>query len=162
MKLIEVRATIRRACKNDLFSGDVFNLKAKQGIKDNVTVFYRHPQTKQIEGPIVLKQTDVFHSVYTAYVFGSIGVINVKPDFDKDFVFDLVLREANMSDFLDHLEIVKTNITYYTYHSQILQGPFYTDRSTNDIYLSNMMLKNCIYVVNERQHFIKKEFKKSA
>jgi hypothetical protein len=39
MKLLEVRTALRRATKEDLFTGEIYNLQGKQGVKDNVTVF---------------------------------------------------------------------------------------------------------------------------
>lgn len=163
MKLLEVRAILRRATKQDLFTGDVTDLKSKHGIRENVTVFYRDQNTKQIVGPYLLSQHTHFEPLCTAYIFGCVGVIkphvNPKP---TDFVFDLVLREASVSDIKDLPIFMKINKIFYIYSQQQLAGPFYIDNSTTSLYLENLIVKKQLFVPNERQHFRKKELKKTA
>lgn len=163
MKLLEVRTAMRRATKWDLFTGDVNTMSAKQGIKDNVTVFYLHQKTKQLSGPHTIYSYLDFRDVYERMPFGLTGIIVPMPNVvTNEFVFDLVLREAEIDDVKDTPRHIKLNRLHYIYANQILTGPFYTDNSTTSLYLENLVAKNQLFVPYERQHFRKKELKKTA
>lgn len=163
MKLLEVRTALRRATKYDLFTGNVNDMHSVQGVKDNVTVFYLHEKTKQLYGPkTIFKETD-FLDVYTRMALGLIGIITDMPnEVTNEFIFDLVLREASLEDLKDTPRFIKLNRLYYTYDDKILLGPFYTDNSTTSLYLENLVSKKQIFIPNEKQHFRKKEYKKTA
>lgn len=163
MILLEVRAALRRATKYDLFTGNVDDMRAKQGVKDNVTVFYLHEKTKQLYGPRTIFQETDFLDVYSMMALGLIGIITEMPkEVTNEFVFDLVLREASLEDMKDTPRHIKRNRLYYTYSEQKLLGPFYTDNSTTSLLLENLVAKKQIFVPNERQHFKKKEYKKAG
>lgn len=158
--LLEVRAAIRRATKEDLFSGDIYDLKGKQGIKDNTTVFLRSPVTGKFTGPSTLYSSSFFPEVYSQMVFGMLAVITQIPNIvTNEYLFELVLREASIEDLKDTPRHIKLNRIHYTYADHILLGPFYTDNSTTSLYLENLVAKKQIFVPNERQHFRKKELK---
>ena len=158
--LLEVRSTIRRATKEDLFLGDIYDLKGKQRIKENTTVFYRDSKTGQFQGPHSLSSSSYFPEVYTQMTYGMLGVIVPMPNVvTYEFLFDLVLREASIDDLKDAPRHIKLNRIYYTYCERILLGPFFLDNSTTSLYLENLVAKNQIFVPNERQHFKKKELK---
>jgi hypothetical protein len=160
MKFIEVRTALRRATKEDLFTGAIYDLKGKQGVKDNNTLFYRDLKTGQFQGPHTIFSHNNFVNIYRQMSYGMIGVIIPMPTVvTNEFLFDLVLREASIDDLKDTPRHIKLNRIYYTYDSQILLGPFYTDNSTTSLYLENLVAKNQIFVPNERQHFKKKEMK---
>lgn len=160
MKLLEVRTAIRRATKEDLFLGDIYDLKGKQRIKENATVFYRDSKTGQFQGPHSLSSSNYFPEVYAQMTYGMIGVIVPMPTVvTHEFLFDLVLREASIDDLKDAPRHIKLHRIHYIYADQKLLGPFYTDNSTTSLYLENLVAKNQIFVPNERQHFKKKELK---
>lgn len=161
MKLLEVRTVMQRATKYDLFSGDLNNMKGKQTIKENTTIFYRNPKTGLFTGPFMAQAP--FVELYCKMQFGEIGIIAPVPTVvTNEIVFDLVLREASIEDIKDTPRHIKMNRVFYTYDSHILLGPFYTDNSTTSLYLENLVAKKQIFVPNERQHFKKKENKNAA
>lgn len=163
MKLLEVRTAIRRATKKDLFTGDVHTMHTKQGVKDNVTVFYLDQNTKALFGPRTIFEYSDFTDLYIRMQLGLVGIITQMPNVvTNEFLFDLVLREASIDDLKDTPRHLKMNRLYYTYAEQKLLGPFYIDNSTTSLYLENLIAKKQIFVPHERQHFKKKEFKKTA
>ena len=158
MKLLEVRTVMQRATKYDLFTGDLNNLKGKQAVKENTTIFYRDPKTGTFTGPFMIPPH--FVELYCKMQFGEIGVIAPVPTVvTNEILFDLVLREASIDDLKDTPRHIKLNRIFYTYDGHILLGPFYTDNSTTSLYLENLVAKNQIFVPNERQHFKKREMK---
>ena len=163
MKLLEVRTALKRATKEDLFTGAIYDLKGKQAVKDNTTVFYRDLKTGQFQGPHTLFTNSYFPEIYAQMSYGMIGVIVPVPTVvTNEILFDLVLREASIDDLKYTPRHIKLNRIFYTYDSHILLGPFYTDNSTRSLYLENLVAKNQIFVPNERQHFKKRENKKAA
>lgn len=163
MKLLEVRTALKRATKEDLFTGAIYDLKGKQAVKDNTTVFYRDLKTGQFQGPHTLFTNSYFPEIYAQMSYGMIGVIVPVPTVvTNEILFDLVLREASIDDLKYTPRHIKLNRIFYTYDSHILLGPFYTDNSTTSLYLENLVAKNQIFVPNERQHFKKRENKKAA
>jgi hypothetical protein len=160
MKLLEVRTALRRATKEDLFNGSLYDLKGKQGIKDNTTVFYRDTKTGKLQGPHTLFSYNYFPEIYAQMSHGMIGVIVPMPSVvTNEILFDLVLREALIEDLKDTPRHIKTNRIYYTYDSHVLLGPFYTDNSTTSLFLENLVARKQIFIPYERQHFKKKELK---
>jgi len=160
MKLLEVRTAIRRATKEDLFTGEIYNMQGKQGVKNNVTVFYRDLKTATFTRFRFIFSNSNFVELYCQMTYGMLGVIVPMPNVvTNEFLFDLVLREASIDDLKDTPRHIKLNRIFYTYADQILLGPFYTDNSTTSLYLENLVAKNQIFVPNERQHFKKKELK---
>jgi len=163
MKLLEVRTALRRATKEDLFTGEIYNPQGKQGVKDNVTVFYRDLKTGAFQGPHTLFSHSYFAEIYWQIQMGMIGVIVPMPNVvTNEFLFDLVLREASIDDLKDTPRHIKQNRIYYIYADQILNGPFFTNKGTTNLYLENVVAYKQIFVPNERQHFKKKELKKVA
>lgn len=161
MKLLEVRSVMSRATKYDLFTGELNDLKGKQAVKENTTIFFRDPKTGTFTGPAMIYNN--FVELYCKMQFGEIGVIAPVPTVvTNEILFDLVLREASIDDLKDSPRHIKLNRIFYTYDSHILLGPFYTDNSTTSLYLENLVAKNQIFVPNERQHFKKRELKKVA
>ena len=158
--LLEVRTAIRRATKEDLFSGDVYDLKGKQGVKENATVFFRNPATGKFTGPGTLYSSSYFPEVYSQMIFGMLAVITPMPVIiTNERIFDLVLREASIDDLKYTPRHIKLNRIHYIYADHILLGPFYTDNSTTSLQLENLVARKQIFVPNERQHFRKKELK---
>lgn len=163
MKLLEVRTALRTATKVDLFSGDVYNMRAKQWIKENTTVFYLDWETNAISGPHIVTEDNTFIDLYNRMAFGKCGVITPMPNvITNEFLFELVLREASIVDLKDSPRHIKRNRIYYVYDTHVLTGPFYTDNSTTSLFLENLVAKNQIFVPNERQHFKLKQLKKTA
>ncbi|OYX86775.1 MAG: hypothetical protein B7Y83_00105 [Flavobacteriales bacterium 32-34-25] len=163
MKLLEVRAALRTATKQDLFSGDINNMRAKQWVKENVTVFYLDWETNILSGPHIVTENNNFNDLYKRMAFGKCGVITPRPNVITDeFLFDLVLREASIDDLKDTPRHIKLNRIYYVYAAQKLTGPFYTDNSTTSLFLENLVAKKQIFVPNERQHFKLKFLNKTA
>ncbi|MFA9191108.1 hypothetical protein AAGV28_06965 [Flavobacterium sp. FZUC8N2.13] len=163
MKLLEVRAALRTASKTDLFAGDVHNMRAKQWIKENTTVFYLDWETNVLSGPFIVTEGNNFQDLYKRMAFGKCGVITPIPNVITDeFLFELVLREASIDDLKDTPRHIKLNRIYYIYADQKLTGPFFTDNSTTSLFLENLVAKKQIFVPNERQHFRKKEYQKTA
>ena len=159
MKLLEVRTVMQRATKYDLFTGELNNLKGKQAVKENTTIFFRDPKTGTFRGPSLLSSGH-FVELYCQMQHGMIGVIAPVPNVvTNEILFDLVLREASIDDLKYTPRHIKLNRIFYTYDSHILLGPFYTDNSTTSLYLENLVAKNQIFVPNERQHFKKREMK---
>lgn len=160
---LEVRTALRTANKHDLFTGNVNEMHAVQGVKENVTVFYLDEKTKAISGPFRLHEGNDFLTLFTRMTWGLCGVITPVPNVvTNDFIFDLVLREASIDDVKYNSKHIRLDVLYYTYASQRLSGPFYTDNSTTSLYLENLVSKKQIFIPNERQHFRKKEYKKTA
>ncbi|MDR6844482.1 hypothetical protein [Flavobacterium granuli] len=161
---LEVRTALRSATKHDLFTGNVNEMHAVQGIKENVTVFYLDEKTKAISGPYNLHEGTNFMNVFIRMTWGLCGVITPIPKVvsPTDFIFDLVLREASLDDVKYNSKNVRLHLLYYTYASQVLSGPFYIDDSTTSLYLENLVSKKQIFIPNERQHFRKKEYKKAG
>lgn len=160
MKLLEVRSAIRRATKEDLFTDSLYDLKGKQAVKENTTIFYRCPKTGKFTGPGMIYSSSYFPEIYSQMTYGMIGVIVPMPNVvTNEYLFDLVLREASIEDLKDTPRHIKLNRIFYTYDDHILLGPFYTDNSTTGLYLENLVAKNQIFVPNERQHFKKREMK---
>lgn len=158
--LLEVRTAIRRATKEDLFLGDIYDLKGKQRVKENTTIFYRDPKTGNFTGPGTIYSSSYFPEIYSQMLHGMLGVIVPMPNVvTYEFLFDLVLREASIDDLKDTPRHIKLNRVFYTYAERILLGPFYTDNSTTSLYLENLVARNQIFVPNERQHFKKREMK---
>lgn len=163
MKYIEVRTALRTASKTDLFGGDVHNMRAKQWVKENVTVFYLDWETNQLSGPHLLREENDFFQLYQRMTFSKVGVIIPMPNVvSNEFLFDMVLREASIDDLKDTPRHIKLNRIYYVYAAQKLTGPFYTDKSTTSLFLENLVAKKQIFVPNERQHFKLKEYQKTA
>lgn len=163
MKLLEVRAALRTATKQDLFSGDVNNMRAKQWVKENTTVFYLDWETNVLSGPFILTESNDFFELYQRMAFGKVGVITPRPNvITNEFLFDLVLREASIDDLKDTPRHIKMNRIYYIYDGKTNTGPFYTDNSTTSLFLENLVAKKQIFVPNERQHFKIRIINKSA
>lgn len=159
MKLLEVRTAIRRAVKEDLMQGDLYDPKGKQRLKDNVTVIYRDLKTGLLQGPHTVFSHSNFAEIYSQLQFGMLGVIVPMPTMvTNEIIFELVLREASIEDLKDTPRHIKLNRIYYVYDVHLL-GPFYTDNATTSLYLENLVAKKQIFVPNERQHFKKKELK---
>jgi len=162
MKLLEVRSVMSRATKYDLFCGDLNDLKGKQWVKENTTVFYRCPKTGTFTGPTLLSGIN-FVELYSQMQFGQIGVIAPVPTIvTNEILFDLVLREASLDDVKYNPRHIKMNRIYYVYDSHVLSGPFYTSTSTTHEYLENILQKQQLFVPNERQHFKIREQKRAA
>jgi hypothetical protein len=160
---LEVRTALRTASKYDLFTGNVNEMHAKQGVKENTTVFYLNEKTKAISGPFRLHEGTNFLTLFTRMTWGLCGVITPVPNVvTNDFVFDLVLREASLEDLKYNSKHIRMDVLFYTYASQKLSGPFYTDNSTTSLYIENLVSKKQIFIPNERQHFRKKEYKKAG
>lgn len=163
MKLLEVRTALIRATKYDLFTGNLEDMHAKQAIKENTTVFYLDWETNAITGPKIIGEHTNFNDLYNRMAYGKCGVIVPMPNvITNEFLFELVLREASIDDLKDTPRHIKLHRIYYTYADHKLVGPFYTDNSTTSLFLENLIAKNQIFVPNERQHFKKKEYKKTA
>lgn len=161
--LLEVRTAIRRATKEDLFTGDIYNIKGKQGVKDNITVLYYCKKTGKFTALGMIYTSSYFPEIYSQMLHGMLGVIVPIPNvLSHEILIDLVLREASIEDLKDAPQHIRLNRIYYTYANRILLGPFYTDNSTASLYLENLVARNQIFVPNERQHFLKKEGKKAA
>jgi hypothetical protein len=161
MKLLEVRAAIRRATKEDLFTGDLDDMNAKQAIKDNTTVFYLHPETNQLHGPIQIYVYSDFLDVYRKMSYGKCGIIIPMPEEPtNEFIFNLVMREASIEDLMDTPIHLKLNRMYYTYSDKMLTGPLYIDHSITREYLEKRIAQKEIFIPNERQHFKKREYTK--
>jgi hypothetical protein len=157
MKLLEVRTALKRATKEDIFTGAIYDVQGKQAIKNNTTVFYRNPKTGLLKGPYILSSNTYFPEIYAQIIHGIIGVIVPMPnEVTNEIIFDLVLRQASIDDLKDTPKHIKLNRIYYTYNGDALFGPLYTDNSTTALYLENLVAKNQIFVPNERQHFKKK------
>lgn len=160
--MLEVSAALRRATKGDLFSGNINDLKGRQWIKENTTVFFRKT-TGELSGPNLLSSSDYFPEVYSNMAFGLLGVIVPFPNVTtNEIIFDLVLREASIDDLKYTPRQIKLNRMYYTYCGHALLGPFYTDNSTTSLYLENLVVKNQVFVPNERQHFKNKTLQKAG
>ena len=160
--MLEVSAALRRATKEDLFSGNLNDLKARQWIKENTTIFYRK-NSGEIQGPHLLQSSDYFPEVYSNMAFGLLGVIIPFPNvITNEIIFDLVLREASIEDLKYTPRQIKRHRMYYTYDGHALLGPFYTDNSTTSLYIENLVAKNQIFVPNERQHFKNKTLQKAG
>jgi hypothetical protein len=154
MKLLEVKAALRTASKTDLFAGDVNNMRAKQWIKENTTVFYLDWETNMLSGPFIVTESNDFFELYQRMIFGKCGVITPLPNvITNEFLFDMVLREASIDDLKDTPKHIKMNRIYYVYDGKTNTGPFYTDNSTTSLFLENLVAKKQIFVPNERQHF---------
>lgn len=163
MKLLEVRAALRTAAKEDLFSGDLYNMRAKQWIKENTTVFYLDWETNVLSGPFIVTESNDFFELYQRMAFGKCGVITPRPNvITNEFLFDLVLREASIDDLKDTPKDIKMNRIYYVYDGKTNTGPFYTDNSTTSLFLENLVAKKQIFVPNERQHYKLKYLNKTA
>lgn len=161
MKLLEVRAAIRRATKEDLFTGDLNNMHAKQGIKDNTTVFYLHPETNQLHGPTLIHDYSDFVDIYKKMAYGKVGIIIPMPEVvTSEFIFNLVMREASIEDLRDTPLHLKLNRMYYTYADKKLTGPLYIDHSITSEYLEKRLAQKELFIPNERQHFKKREYLK--
>ena len=95
--------------------------------------------------------------------YGMIGVIKpITNDLKNTFILDLVLCEATATDLKDSLNQLKQNQLYYTYINQNLQGPFYIDNSSTNLYVDNLLSKKQVFVINKRQHFKNKEHKEAV
>ena len=163
MKLLEVRTAIIRATKYHLFTGNVDNMHSKQAVKENTTVFYLDWKTNAISGPKIIGDYTNFNDLYNRMAYGKCGVIVPMPNvITNEFLFELVLREASIDDLKDTPRHIKLHRLYYVYTDNKLVGPFYTDNSTTSLYLENLVAKKQIFVPYERQHFKKKEYKKTA
>jgi hypothetical protein len=163
MKLLEVRTALIRATKYDLFTGNLEDMHAKQAVKENTTVFNLDWVTNAITGPRIIGDYTNFNDLYNQMAYGKCGVIVPMPNVvTNEFLFELVLREASIDDLKDTPRHIKLHRIYYTYADNKLIGPFYTDNSTTSLYLENLVAKSQIFVPNERQHFKKKEYKKTA
>lgn len=160
---LEVRTALRTATKHDLFTGNVNEMHAVHGIRENVTVFYLHEKTKAISGAFRLHDGTNFLTLFTRMTWNLVGVITPVPNVvTNDFIFDLVLREASLEDLKYNSKHIRLDVLYYTYADHKLTGPFYTDNSTTALYIENLVIKKQIFIPNERQHFRKKENKKAA
>ena len=163
MKLLEVSTALRTATKYDLFTGDLENMRAKQAIKDCVTVFYLDQITKKISGPFMIYTESDFVNLYHRMAYSLVGIIIDIPNVvTTEFVFDLVLREASIEDVKYSSRHIKYNRIYYTYAGQKLIGPLHIDKSTTSLYLENLVAKNQLFVPNERQHFKNKSLRKTG
>jgi hypothetical protein len=163
MKLLEFRTALRTATKYDLFTGDLENMKARQVVKDSVTVFYLDQKTKSISGPWMIYTETDFVNLYHRMAHGLVGVITDIPNVvTNEFLFDLVLREATIDDLRYKRNHMKLNQIFYTYAAQKLIGPLYVDKSTTSLYLENLLARNQIFVPNERQHFKIKNLEKTG
>lgn len=162
-RFLEVRTALRTATKSDLFTGDVNNMRSKQEVKENVILFYLDQKTKQITGPYYTHCCSDFLHLYTRHAFGLVGtVINMPNVITNEFVFDMVLREANADDVKEAAKFIKLHQVYYVFDEHNLTGPLFIDNSITILYLDNLIAKKQLFVPNERQHFKKKDLKKSA
>lgn len=162
MKLLEVRSVMSRATKYDLFAGDLNNLKSRQWVKENATIFYRDPATGTFTGPSLLSSGH-FVELYCQMQFGMIGVIAPVPAVvTNEILFDLVLREASLDDLKYNPRHIRLNRMYYVYDGHTVSGPFYTSNATTHEYLNNLIDKEQLFVPNERQHFKIRQQKKAA
>jgi hypothetical protein len=156
-------AAIVNASKQDLFAGDIHNLMAKQFVKENATVFYLDQKTKAISGPFILHTETDFVNLYHRMAFGLVGVLTSFPEeITCEFIFDIVLRDASLEDFIACKRFMRFDRIYYIYQEQKLSGPFYTDNSTTNIFIENLLKKGELFVPNERQDFKKNSMLKTA
>lgn len=164
MKLLEVPAAIRRATKYDLFEGDLDNLRGQQFIKQNTTVFYRNFENNGIEGPDIIEEHRSFSKLYHMMLIGKVGVITPIPEKIKnEYLFNLILREAQVEDLLFLSHALKHNRMYYTYKKdKVLLGPFYISNTTKIVELEDMISHGEVFIPNEKQHFEFIEYKKIA
>ncbi len=154
---------LKRASKEDLFTGDLYNMKAHQGIKDNTTIFYRLKKNSDIIGPKKIYSYSDFEEIYSRYLHGLIAVIAPLPNqVTNEFIFDLVLRQATIDDLKDTSIHTKLNQIYYVYTHQQVVGPFYINNATTSLFLENLVAKEEIFIPNERQHFKQKEYQKAG
>ena len=162
MKLIVTPSALRKANREDLFAGDIYNLHAVQYIKDNTTVFYQNPG-QEVNGPYKIDNNAYFPEIYKNMLYGFIKILTAVPAEPKDeILFDLVLRQAYKDEIFDCRWDLKYNRIFYKYSDNKTHGPNYTDSSTTVEFLTELLSKNQIYVPYERQHFKCKEFKKIA
>lgn len=162
-RYLEVRTALRTANKSDLFTGNVNDMHSKQAVKENVVVFYLHEKTKQISGPFYTHTYSDFLQLYTRYAFNLVGtIINMPTVVTNEFVFDMVLREAQADDVKEANKFLKLHQIYYVYDGHTLTGPLFIDHSVTLLYLDNLIAKKQLFVPNERQHFRKKELKKAS
>ena len=162
-RFLEVRTALRTASKNDLFTGNVNDMHSKQAVKENVIVFYLDQNTKQISGPFYTHSCTDFLQLYTRYAYNLVGTIGSMPNVvSNEFVFDMVLREGNADDVKEAAKFIKLHQVYYIYDNANLTGPLFIDHSVTHLYLGNLIAKKQLFVPNERQHFRKKDLKKSA
>lgn len=157
-RFLEVRTSLTTATKNDLFTGDLNNLQGKQGIKENVTVFYLDQKSKQISGPFFTHSELDFLQLFTRQLFKLVGVITTTSHSDDtDFVFDMVLREATSYDLKETSKHLKVNQVYYLFDGQSITGPLYIDNSSTLMQIEDLLEKKQVFVPNERQHFKKRK-----
>jgi hypothetical protein len=162
MKLIVTPSALRKANREDLFAGDIYNLHSVQYIKDNTTVFYQNPG-QEVKGPFKIDNNAYFPEIYKNMLYGFIKVLTSVPAEPKDeILFDLVLRQASKDDFFDCRGDIRYNRVFYKYSESKTHGPSYTDLSSTIEILNELLSKNQLYVPYERQHFKCKEFKKTA
>lgn len=151
---LEIKAKLKRASKSDLFGGDLNKPGATQYIKANQTIFYRSKITNKIEGPYYLSNSQCFVDLFYKQSIGMIGILVFDgQSTPNEIPFSLVLRLANLNDFLTITDEFKYGKMYFINSNNNLNGPHYIGEDSLLSTLAKYIQAETLYVINERQHF---------
>lgn len=163
MKILEIPAALRRADKYDLFTGELGILRGVQSVKENTTFFYSKKDTEKYEGPFLTTKHTSFKELYSEMLLGHIGVVKaMSKDGADEYHFNLVLRDAQVSDVAEANHSPKMNRLYFIYEKNLVYGPYYINNSTLMYELELKISRGEVYVPYENQHFEKKNYRQIA
>ncbi|OJX55522.1 MAG: hypothetical protein BGO88_04730 [Flavobacterium sp. 38-13] len=163
MKILEIPAALRRADKYDLFTGELGKLRGVQSVKENTTFFYSKKDSDNFSGPFLTTKHTSFKELYSEMLVGNIGVITgMSKDGAYEYPFNLVLREAQVSDVAEANHSPKMNRVYFLFQNRLVYGPYYINNSTLMYELELKISRGEVFVPYENQHFEKKNYKQIA
>ncbi len=158
MKKIMIRAALEQASFEDCFrkNGDCV---------ENKILFVKNPTTKEMYGYTKVYEGDGNDSYYkkeikTAFVLGLLYIL--RPVLEKsDFIFKLILQQAENDDFFLSKVHLMENVIFYVDTMKGVQGPFFTNHFTADRINQGLQQGN-LYIPSNKQTFELIETKKTA
>jgi hypothetical protein len=158
MKKIMIRAALEQASFEDCF------LKNGNCIENKI-YFVKHPITKEMYGYTKVEEgngNDPYYKkeIKTAFVLGLLYILRSVNE-KSNFVFKLILQQAENDDFFLSKVHLMENVIFYVDTMKGVQGPFYTNHFTPER-INKGILQGNIYVPSKDQTFELIENKKTA
>jgi hypothetical protein len=149
MKKIMIRAALEPVSYEDVF-------KKNGHCIENKLFFLKHPISKEMYGYTKVyegNENDPYFikEIRTAFVLKIMYVLR-PATYKSEFIFKLILQEAERDDFFESNIHLMNNVIFYVDTIKGVQGPFYTNHFTNDRINQGLEQGN-LYIPSKRQTF---------
>ena len=158
MKKIMIRAALEQASFEDC-------IRKNGDCVENKIMFVKHPVSKEMYGYTKIYEghgNDPYYKkeIKTAFVLGILYIL--RPVQEKsNFVFKLILQQAENDDFFLSKVHMMENVLFYVDTMKGVQGPFYTNHFTPERINQGLQQGN-LYIPCNHQTFELLENKKTA